>query len=346
LSALALADQQMGAGMRYAWALLMVLALVGCGAQQVVIVSTPTPEPSDCTTEAVQAYAEQMGEAIADYQEQAELTGTVSRVSIAAPLQRLLDLKNDAEDVEAPECVAAHQARTVAAMDAQQAAFQDFAAQRGEDAEIGAALLIAQVQLERAAEALEPMGDGVAPTPAPTAEAVSPPEPGVVSESTLLMIEPDSTGVYALCPSDRFQVVARSGEWVQVRITKPGAATDCTRVLAVPAEGVEGWLRDADVFAPGSAPAPTAMPEPTPMAFPFAAIPNGARRLADAPDSERTGGRMCSTAQLEVIERQEVGRIAWYRVEVVAVPECALSEPRAVVGDTGWLAEGDFLLAP
>jgi hypothetical protein len=64
------------------------------------------------------------------------------------------------------------------------------------------------------------------------------------------MIEPDSVGVYGLCPANKLEIIARQGECVQVRVTDPGQIDACTRVLALPAKGTEGWLRDADVFAP------------------------------------------------------------------------------------------------
>lgn len=227
---------------------LLVSALAGCAAF----------EPADCRKADLVTYADEMENQIAAYQQQVGLVEVAPRVGIATPLQRLLDLQNETRAVEAPGCLADYHGRVVEAMEFHQAVFQDFAAQRAPDALTASGLVGAKASLDELADQLETIRAGTVPAtptpipPTPTPEAISPPERGIVGKTELLLFTPaaDSRGVFEVCEGDFFEVFARSGEYVQVRITALGNGVRCSGVLPHVAVGLEGWLRDDAVFAP------------------------------------------------------------------------------------------------
>lgn len=240
------------------WLLLIVgvLLLSACDAQAVAPLAALTPTPDSCTAEALATYGAAMRAAIENYQEQAELVATVSRVSIATPLQRLLDLQNETEKINVPPCVENHKARVIAAMSNHQSKFQDFAAQRIDDALVAAGLLVAKTQLETAAGELKAISAG---TPPATPEVLAEPEPVVVGAFTILspIAGGGSGNVGAVCPADSLEIIARQDiantVWVQVRVVKIGEADPtCDAVTTGMRADVddEGWINDNAVFAP------------------------------------------------------------------------------------------------
>lgn len=229
--------------MRHLFLLLMALmTLVGCAAL----------EPADCRKADLVTYADTVEKQIATFEQQAQLVAASPRMSIGVPLQRLLDIQTETRDVVAPGCLTAFHDQVTEAMATQQRGFQAFAAQQGTDAEAAAMIQLGKLQLTTVASELVSIQEGTLP-PAP--EPVTPPEPGVVQESTLVRLAPgpDAKGAMAVCPSDRFEIIGRrtieDASWVQIRVTAAGPNDSCIRVFGPPPIGVEGWLLDSEVFA-------------------------------------------------------------------------------------------------
>lgn len=107
-----------------------------------------------------------------------------------------------------------------------------------------------------------------------------------------------------------------------------------------------------DLYGACEGVAPTAVP-PTatpaavgPLEQPFFSTPKGPRRLATEAGGERTLGRICAAAQVELLAREYVDDALWYQVEVIEAPECKVSPPLAAVGDTGWLGADELNTLP
>lgn len=209
-------------------------------------------EPADCRQADLASYADAMAAKLKNFQQQAELVAASPRMSMATPMQRLLDLQNETREIAAPGCVRHFHEEILTAMETQQRGFQQFAAQGDQMVALGF-VAIGKDDLEKAATELEAIRAGAAPTPVPTPEPVSPSEPGVVADATLLLNDPAGTGFFQICPSDQFEIIGRRTEgetvWARVRITRVGPK-NCNAILGQAPRGFEGWLRDADVKAP------------------------------------------------------------------------------------------------
>ena len=209
-------------------------------------------EPADCRKADLASYADTLAAKLKTFQQQAELVGATPRVSMGTPLQRLLDLQNETREIATPGCLSDFHEGILEAMETQQRGFQQFAAQQDEMAAMGL-VTIGRDDLEDAVGELDAIRLGTAPTPVPTPEPVSPPEPGVVDDAMLLLNDPNGTGIFQICPSDQFEVIGRRTEgetvWARVRITRQGSES-CNEILGRAPREFEGWLKDADVKAP------------------------------------------------------------------------------------------------
>jgi hypothetical protein len=209
-------------------------------------------EPADCRQADLAAYADTMAAKIVAFQQQADLVAATPRLGIGTPLQRLLDLQNETRAITAPGCLRDFHRGILDAMETQQRGFQQFAAQQ--DELVAASLItIGKDNLTAATAELDGIRTGTVPTPAPTPEPVSPPEPGVVEKASLLQQTPGGTGIFQVCPSDQFEIIGRRNVgdvlWALVRITRVGSE-ECAEILARAPREFEGWLRDSDVKAP------------------------------------------------------------------------------------------------
>lgn len=202
-------------------------------------------EPADCRQADLTTYADTMAAKLKTFQQQAELVGATPRVSMGTPLQRLLDLQNETREIGTPGCLSAFHEEILTAMETQQRGFQQFAAQQDEMAAMGF-VTIGRDDLEDAAAKLDAIRAGMVPTPIPTPEPVSPPEPGVVDDAMLLLNDPGGTGIFQICPSDQFEVIGHRTEgdvlWARVRVTRVGSE-ECAAILARAPREFEGWLR-------------------------------------------------------------------------------------------------------
>jgi hypothetical protein len=209
-------------------------------------------ESADCRQADLATYADTMSAKLKNFQQQAELVAASPRMSMAIPLQRLLDLQNETHEIFAPGCVRYFHEQILSAMETQQRGFQQFAAQGDEMTALGF-VTIGRDDLEEATAELDAIRAGTAPTPVPTPEPVSPPEPGAVDDAMMLLNDPGGTGIFQVCPSDQFEVIGRRTEgetvWARVRITRQGTES-CTEILGRAPREFEGWLKDTDVKAP------------------------------------------------------------------------------------------------
>lgn len=236
--------------MRHRSLRLSMLALVFLASM--VLSACAAFEPADCRKADMATYADAMSAKITMFQQQADLVSATPRVGLGTPLQRLLDLQNETREIVAPGCLRDFHEGILAAMQIQQRGFQQFAAQQGETVAVSY-ITIGKEDLVAAAADLDTIRAGVIPTPLPTPEPVSPPEPGVVGAATLLQTKPDGTGMFQVCPDDRFEIIGRQtvGEvvWARVRINRIGTA-ECLDLLPRAPKDFEGWLHDSDVKAP------------------------------------------------------------------------------------------------
>jgi hypothetical protein len=209
-------------------------------------------EPADCRKADLTTYADAVTSKIKAFQQQGDLVAATPRVGLGMPLQRLLDLQNETRAIEAPGCLRHFHENVLEAMEIQQHGFQQFAAQQNELVAVSL-ITMGKENLATAVDDLEALRAGVVPTPVPTPEPVSPPEPGAVEEVTLLEMQPNGTGAFQVCPDDQFVIVARrsigEASWVKVRITRIGKAA-CTELLPRAPKDFEGWLPDGKVRAP------------------------------------------------------------------------------------------------
>lgn len=126
---------------------LVALVLIGCGAPsqgqidsavQAALAATtaavvPTATPDPCSSVTLTAYADTLERTIDDYARQARLTSTTPRVGIGTPLQRLLDLATEAQDMDVPPCVKAFHESVIGGMKRYQQGYENFAMQGTEE---------------------------------------------------------------------------------------------------------------------------------------------------------------------------------------------------------------------
>jgi hypothetical protein len=149
--------------MRWLFALSALVLLVACGgpsesdlqatvgaavqattqAGQIATSVKATQEAAACGKEQMAAYADAMEGQIRAFEEQSQLVGSTPRVSLGAPLQRLLDIQTETRKVQVPNCLKDFQDRVIKAMQLHQIAYQMFAGQQGSDAVINTTLEIA-----------------------------------------------------------------------------------------------------------------------------------------------------------------------------------------------------------
>ncbi len=169
-------------------ALLAAIVLVGCGgpseaelqatvaaavaataqAQQVATSVAATQEAeAACGEKALTAYADAIERQIQRFEQQTGLAGSTPRASLGEPLQRLLDLQNEAQDTKAPECLKQYHEQVVSMMGLYRLAYQNFAAQ-GDETLTQASLQVGQETLATLKQGLGDIRKGVVPpTPVP-----------------------------------------------------------------------------------------------------------------------------------------------------------------------------------
>lgn len=146
---------------RIAVALTAVVLLAGCGpsAEQLQATveagvagtqtaATATAEADVCGPSKVTAYGETIGQAIERFQRQTSVVASTPRVGLGGPLQELLNLQNDTEDMEHPECLDNYHRRVVSMMGVYRFAYQTFAAQ-GDELMVQAGLQVGDDELRK-----------------------------------------------------------------------------------------------------------------------------------------------------------------------------------------------------
>lgn len=107
---------------RFALLLVAVLVLAGCGPSQqqieaaiaqTQVAAAATAEADACKPVALEVYGTAMLEQIKLYANQADLVGSTPRVSMSVPLQRLLDIQLEAEQLTPPPCITDLHARII-----------------------------------------------------------------------------------------------------------------------------------------------------------------------------------------------------------------------------------------
>lgn len=152
--------------------LLLAASLVACGAPseadiQAAIQETQTAVVADaCSAAKLTAYATVAEDKIRGFEQQAQLVGSTPRVSLGAPLQRLLDIQTETRALEVPPCATEIQNALVEAMDVYQQAYQNFAAQ-GSDTTTTSLIETAGQGFDRAKKALAELKSGRVPTLGP-----------------------------------------------------------------------------------------------------------------------------------------------------------------------------------
>lgn len=140
---------------RFTTLLTLVIFLVGCSN----ITGSAT---TDCVAEEVIAYGTAIETKINRYERQADLVASTPRIGIATPLQTLLDIQLEIEEMSVPPCTRAHFEYVKGMMDAHQIAYQNFAAQ-GDDTVTTALIMVADDALEKARAGLPIIKSGVLP---------------------------------------------------------------------------------------------------------------------------------------------------------------------------------------
>jgi len=228
-------------------ALLVVVGLAGCGPS----------EPADCKQADLATYAAAMDGQLAAFRQQSDLVGASPRMSIGAPLQRLLDIQTETRKIVAPGCVADYHARTIRVMELYQITYQGFAAQQISNEIAGIALNEAKQQLNTQVNGLALVRVGtVPPTPAPPPAATLPPTPAILSTPVaavapgvrvMALVAGGPRDGSRLCADDRVQILARlvveNRPWVQVEVA---AQSDSTCISRAPV-GTQGWLQASEV---------------------------------------------------------------------------------------------------
>lgn len=147
--------------MKYTAAMLMALILFGCGPSseqlqatvtvaisETQVAASATAEADACGVDKLSAYADAIEKQIERFIRQTSVAGSSPRMSMGGPLQELLNLQNDTEDMAHPECLTNYHERVVGMMGMYRLGYQNFAAQ-GDEALTTAALKLADEDVEQ-----------------------------------------------------------------------------------------------------------------------------------------------------------------------------------------------------
>lgn len=147
--------------MRYAAILFLALVLAGCGpsAEQLQatvtaaigetqVAATATAEADACSVEKLGTYADTIEKQISRFIRQTSVAGSSPRMSMGGPLQELLNLQNDTEDMKHPACLDNYHRRVVSMMGMYRLGYENFAAQ-GDETMTTAALKLAEEDVHK-----------------------------------------------------------------------------------------------------------------------------------------------------------------------------------------------------
>lgn len=269
----------------------VVFALIGCGgpseadiqatvgrsieataeAQKIATAIQATQEAeAGCNEQALQAYGKAIAKQLDRFASQAQLAGSTPRMSLGVPLQELLHIQNETEDLEAPTCLDWYHRWVVAVMNRYRDGYQKFAAQAS-DAEVNVILSTAtdaflevqkqaqQIQIGQMVPTYTPIPTA---TPVPSATSRPPtltphapytpavptiemPDQVIIQTDTMVRSEPNIEYDYVitrLCPKDTVAIVAtqklQDRTWGYIRVVSLGENCGSDRAKV----GSEGWI--------------------------------------------------------------------------------------------------------
>lgn len=143
-----------------------VAAAVEATSQQVVVstsVAATQVAANACGAEALTAYADTAEKQMERFERQATLVGSTPRMSMGEPMQRLLDIQDETDQIDAPACLADYHERLVGMMGLYRLAYSTFSAQ-GDEATTQLSLTMGDDELKVLRDALTELRDGKVPT--------------------------------------------------------------------------------------------------------------------------------------------------------------------------------------
>lgn len=148
---------------------LLASFLVSCKPSEADVVAainaTATAAAAEaCSPAKLTAFADAVEAKIGDFEQQARLVGSTSRVGLGVPLQRLLDIQTETRKIDTPPCAKSFLSDVTSAMEAYQQGYQNFSAQ-GEEIMTTAFLTSGQTILAYTKKGLPTLRDGKVPEP-------------------------------------------------------------------------------------------------------------------------------------------------------------------------------------
>jgi hypothetical protein len=126
-----------------------------------------------CADAALMAYADAIDEKLRTFESQIAVTDASPRVSIATPLQKLVDIQQDTRRIQAPECLTVFHDRVIAMMGLYRTAYETFAAQ-GNQHKIATSRAAGAVELQAIHDGLANIRAGEIPPDPPPTPVVTP----------------------------------------------------------------------------------------------------------------------------------------------------------------------------
>lgn len=126
------------------------------------VAATATAEADVCGNAKVTAYGDEIERLIERFQRQTSVAASTPRMSIGVPLQELLNLQSETEDMVHPECLDNYHRRVVSMMGLYRVAYQTFAAQ-GDETLVQAALIMGDQELAKLLDELTLLKAGEVP---------------------------------------------------------------------------------------------------------------------------------------------------------------------------------------
>ena len=123
---------------RWITLVLIACALVGCGATETVAeapsaTETPAPTPMPTCQMLAQAYGDEIALILDTWEDAKKIAGSTARMSMAAPLATLQNIKRDTAAMIVPDCVQQTHALLASAMDYTIEAYLSFLRNEGDE---------------------------------------------------------------------------------------------------------------------------------------------------------------------------------------------------------------------